>query len=178
MTKPNDAANSQVDAAAMERAAAEETRERVQMISEVTREVMSQAGARRDFQAEYESGLIMEEGERAVRSREGYIAWRMMDLPTVYHALVPYSCNAKELWDAERAVRAQYAEDLKYSASPWRRIGEPCHLLDLSDLSAEERMTFGLEVSVPAGQRDIAKRGREDEVRAIIDAERSAARAN
>lgn len=94
---------------------------------------------------------------RAV-ARAAFIAWRMQDVPAVYHALVPYSYEAAVLWRAEKAIRSQLAEDLALLAQPWHRVGPACNLLDYAGMSDLDMLTFGLEVSVPVGMEDRPRR--------------------
>ena len=102
--------------------------------------------------------------QRKLAAREGYIAWRMQDVPPIYRTLLPVSYRVDELWAAERSIRGMYADDMAYIEDPWRRVGPPCGILDSSGLTGTELMSFGLEVSVPVGLEHIPKRGREDEL--------------
>lgn len=112
------------------------------------------------------------ESTRDQAARAAYLRWRMNDLPAVYTAMMPASCDCKYLWHAERAIRRQFAEDQKLAASPWRRVGPPCLLLDKSDMTPEELIEFGLEIDVPVGMADVPKPGfeRHPEVLAAIEA--------
>ena len=102
---------------------------------------------------------------RRQTGRQGYIAWRMADLPAIYQNLMPVSFKVKTLKEAERAIRAQYRIDMKMAETPWRTIGPVCNLLDLSDLSAVEKMTFSLENEPFGGFENVRpKPGRESEV--------------
>lgn len=101
----------------------------------------------------------LQEASRAAQARQGYINWRMADLPVVYQTLMPYSYDTKSLWKAEQAIRRQYDEDQKLALSPWRRIGPACALLDHRNMTAQELLDFGCEISVPVGMEDQPKRG-------------------
>lgn len=102
---------------------------------------------------------------RRQNGRQGYIAWRMSDLPPIYQNLMPVSYKVKTLREAERAIRAQYLEDLKMAETPWRTIGPVCKMLDLSELTATEKMAFGLENEPFAGFDNIRPRpGREKDL--------------
>ena len=102
---------------------------------------------------------------RRQNGRQGYIAWRMADLPAIYQNLMPLSFKVKTLKEAERAIRAQYRTDMKMAETPWRTIGPVCNLLDLSELTGVEKMTFSLENEPFAGFENVRpKPGRESEV--------------
>ena len=109
---------------------------------------------------------------RYAAAREGYIRWRMGDVPAVYLAMVPLSCCARELWIAERHIRQQMADDARMTAQPWRRIGEKCSLLDLSGLTTEESLEFGLEAAIPAFCKDAPKSGRENDPEVVAQIQR------
>ena len=102
--------------------------------------------------------------ERAQKGRAGFIAWRMGDIPAIYHALVPVSYNAAELLNAEQAVRSQYEHDVAFAASPWRRVGPPCCLLDYTGMTGREELEIALQMQVPLGLPDAPKRGRWSDV--------------
>jgi hypothetical protein len=124
-------------------------------------EVTEKPATRKATMNDFESDLV-----RRQNARQGYIAWRMADLPSLYTNLMPLSCLANILIDAERAIRVQYREDQKMAATPWRRIGPACALLDYTGLDGIQKLTFGLENRPPAGFTDvIPKHGREGEVR-------------
>lgn len=101
---------------------------------------------------------------RAQAARDGFICWRMADVPSIYGGLMPLTYNAKTLWEAEKVIRRQLASDIEFAGQPWRRVGPDCKILDLSELTTQELMQFGLEVSVPLGHRDVPKPGRHEEV--------------
>src|SRR5713101_7017885 len=109
---------------------------------------------------------------RKQAARAGYIAWRMNDVPAIYHTLMPVSYDAAELWEAEKAIRRQYKIDVAFDKQPWKRIGQPCVWLDYSALDGVQKMTFGLECEPFAGLTDLPKSGRDAEVRDILDAAR------
>lgn len=96
---------------------------------------------------------------RERQARQGYINWRMLDLPSVYQDLMPYSCMAKELWEAENAIRKQYAIDQEAAKSPWRKIGPLCGMLDYTGMSGNKQLEFAIEVSIPIGMEDQPKPG-------------------
>jgi hypothetical protein len=105
----------------------------------------------------------LHEARRERLARDSYIAWRMQDVPAIYRDLMPFSYDAKELWQAEKSIRAQLVEDQKLLASPWRRLGPPSTVLDDSNMTAHELLVFAVEVSIPIGHRDIPKSGRRDD---------------
>lgn len=112
------------------------------------------------------------ERERGDIAREQYIRWRMADLPGVYTRFMPPTADAKTLWLAEQTIRGQVKIDQEHLANPWRQIGPRSVILDLSNLTPQDKITFGLEVSIPAGLRDAPKPGREEELAVEIDAQR------
>jgi hypothetical protein len=101
--------------------------------------------------------LMEHERARAQAARQGWIAWRMADLPAVYQNLMPVTYDAVELWEAEEAIRRQVAADLKLLQSPWCRIGPECSLIDWGDMDSDTRIKIGLRSSIPVGFRDRPK---------------------
>lgn len=83
-------------------------------------------------------------------ARQGYINWRMRDLPAIYQNLMPVSFKGGELWAAEKAIRSQYEADQAAAVEMTERpIGPACNLIDYRDMSAHDKITFSLEVSKP-----------------------------
>lgn len=99
---------------------------------------------------------------RCQAARQGYIAWRMQDLPSVYQQLLPLSYTTKLLWEAERAIRAQYKADQEFGARPWWHIGPPCRLLDHSGMTGTELIQFDLEITAVTGMPAVVKPGHHD----------------
>lgn len=102
------------------------------------------------------------EALRAAAGRQAYIAWRMTDVPTVYTTLMPFTCDVKELWEAETALRKQMAEDSKLLASPWRIIGPQPAILERGNMEARDLITFGFEIQQELGLPGVVKKGFEN----------------
>ncbi len=127
---------------------------------------MSESNSKRLSSDEMESDY---EAHRTALSREGYIKWRMGDVPAIYTAMMPPTYNAKYLWMAEKAIRQHMAEDQKLIDSPWRRVGPQPGTLTFSELTAAEKIEIAVEVECAPGLHDCPKPGREDEVQGFID---------
>ena len=92
-------------------------------------------------------------------ARDGFISWRLRDVPAIYYALIPETTCCKSLWQAEQRVRAQLARDLELLARPFRQIGPSNFtMLDDSRMSSVELIAFGLEVGIPQGMEDQPRR--------------------
>lgn len=96
---------------------------------------------------------------RAVLARESYIRWRMNDVPAIYLAIMPTTSDLKALWEAEKCVRQQIADDQRLLASPWRKVGEGASVFDWQRMTAQDNIAFGMEISVEAGMPDAVKPG-------------------
>jgi hypothetical protein len=95
-------------------------------------------------------------------ARQQYMDRRMGDVPSLYRNLMPFSYKLRVLWEAEKAVRRQLEADLQFCASPWRRIGPPCNLLDNEGVTGYELLEIGLGESISVGMPDAVKPGFED----------------
>jgi hypothetical protein len=87
---------------------------------------------------------IDQELTRANTARVAYIAWRMADVPGLYQNLMPVTYSLRELYIAERQIRAQLAADLKWLATtPAQRSGiAPWAMLDDDDFKGADREEF------------------------------------
>jgi hypothetical protein len=74
---------------------------------------------------------------RANVAREEWMKYRMGDLPPIYRAMLPPTADAKELLEAERAIRKMYTDDQEtYAAKPWREVGPEPSMVDWSKIDA------------------------------------------
>lgn len=108
--------------------------------------------------------------KRCFAAREGYIKWRMADVPAIYTSLMPVTACAKILWFAEQRIREQIETDQRHLANHWRQLGPRCNFLDFSGFTPEERIAFGLEVHLPAGATDVPKPDHFEELREEFEA--------
>jgi len=103
--------------------------------------------------------VVFHEDLRARVARQQYMDHRMGDVPSVYKNLMPFSYKLRVLWEAEKVIRRQLDDDLRFCASPWRRVGPPCNLLDHEGVTGCELIGIGLETSIATGMSDAVKPG-------------------
>lgn len=110
---------------------------------------------------------------RATIAREAYIRWRCQDIPVPYISMLPKTANLKTLWIAEKCLRKQTEADFAIVKSPWRPVGPSSPLFAMDDLTAQEKLKFGLEIDIPIGLDAAVKAGRWNDPEVLAAMERA-----
>jgi hypothetical protein len=96
-------------------------------------------------------------------AREEWIQYRMADVPAIYVAQMPCTCDAKKLLDAESCIRAMMNDDLdrvlKERNNPWVAQTPKPKLLDFSGLDSNTNIKLGLLFSRMLGMHAAIKPG-------------------
>jgi hypothetical protein len=96
-------------------------------------------------------------------AREEWIIWRCSDMPAIYRAQIPTTCDAKMLLAAEKQIRAMMAEDLAAmnaeKNNPWVQKTTKPKLVDFSEIDSHTLAQLGLPGLRVQGLRAMVKPG-------------------
>lgn len=104
------------------------------------------------------------EMHRANIACEEWKKYRMQDVSPAYLCMLPPSCDAKVLLEAEAAIRRMIERDAKaYLETPFRQPGPTPQMVDWTNVSPQDRMGVGFEAVPMLGMPGIVRKGHEND---------------
>ena len=104
---------------------------------------------------------------RAAKVREQFLAVFCTHWPAIYRAQLPFTESVKELLKQKQCIESEMLEDFNSMKSPWLIVGEGIKRLDISELSAEEKIALGISREREVGMPGLVKPGRENDPEVI-----------